>query len=584
MRILYKISSDDNPGTFVKPYAGKDHSITWNREDERRYDFKKELKEITLVRDDYRHFHNINVSENRCDEQTIEVIMDCSGNEADYHVLFTGRFSMSNGQWDSDRCTVKFEIEVVDPYTCIEENDDDLNILELGNPQTVDLNITIGVETFVCTNAAPPVCNDEDLDNGFWGFYKQRYIAAGIVAKLYTRQYLLCPCDFQPSSGWTLLEACNNNQEKYIRAYVPSDTELYEIDSNLDVNGLDDPTESIDNGRRLLEVMQYLLNSACPESGLTIVSDFLQWNPENISSTNYVTQQTNTLTNLIIFQKSDVKRPNTSNNATKGETNFIDLLEQLCNTLNCGYKVIDNTFRIEHISWFESDLGIDLPAHDIKKLLRGTRKHSYDATRLPKYEKFEFMESGSADFVGTDIIYESGCVNNDLENKSTNSIESITTDVMHCLENPDPDSDVSDDGFVIVACDENNNILYQNGILEANTVVNNVLSWAHLHRDYWKHGRVLSSGEMNGQQTDFETTVPVIKQDAFNFIMNCNLLKLFNPLDKLKGTLGWGFVSSAELKLSQCTMKFELLLEEIDSEPTQQIYGDFDEDFSAEFD
>jgi hypothetical protein len=330
--------------------------------------------------------------------------------------------------------------------------------------------------------------------------------------------------------------------------------------------------------------MQELLDSSC--GGLTIVSDFFQWNPESETPINYVTQAQNKYLNLILFQKSDVKRPNDSNNATKAETNFMDLLENICKTFNLGYKVTGNNFRLEHISFFESDLGINLLSNPLnKKYLNGTRKYGYDENKLPKYEKFSFMESGSADFVGVDIRYSSNCVNNDEENRSNNDVENITTDVLYCLENPASDSDVGDDGFVIIACDGSNNVLFDDGILEANTSLNNVLSWAHLHRDLWKYGRVLFEGNMNGVDTEFESIVPTIKQNRFETIMSCDAIKAFDPLDQIKATLGWGFVQSAELTLSQCRMGLEISLKELDLGTSyEQIFGDFDEDFSEEFD
>jgi len=594
MKIIYRISSGSIHQNFrdVIPYSGKDLKLTWDKEDERRYDFKKELKEITLLRDDYKYFRNLELSENRCELQTLSVYLDCSGNEEDYFLLFRGTFSMSNGQWDLDRCTVKFEIDPDDPYSCIEENDDDYNILNFTQPRTAKLGLKFGNEAYVCElggNTNYPDCDEQVILEGQWSFIKRQFIFQSAsntgTVHLYARHYLICTCDYEPSSDWILIETCNNGEKKYAKPIVGNAENIADIDSRGNITVFEEEiVEEIDNGRKLQNVMQTLLDKSCFGSGLTIVSDFFQWNPENTSNINYVTGELNKLTNILIFQKSDVKRPFTSGNATVGETNFIDLLEQIVETCNLGYKIIDNDFRIEHISWFETDLGINLMAIDQKRLLRGTKKYSYDKTRLPKYEKFEFMEAGSEDFIGADIVYQSNCVNNDPENKSEVKVDNITTDVMYCLENPDPDGDVSDDGFVLVACDSNYNVIYENGILTNNTVINNVLSWAHLHRDFWKHGRVLKQGFLNNQQVEFETIVPTIKQDQFSVILDCEYLKLFNPLDKLNGSLGWGYLSSAELQLSKCSMSIELVLDKIQQVTNEEIHGDFDSDFSPEFD
>ncbi len=597
MKIIYRISSGFNLNENyrdVTPYSGKDLKLTWNREDERRYDFKKELKEITLLRDDYRHFLALETSQDRCDLQTLSVYLDCNGNEQDYFLLFRGTFSMSNGQWDLDRCTVKFELEPKDPYKCIEENDEDENILGYDIPRKAKLRLKFGNEAYLCLAAGGsddiPDCSEQFIEQGKWTFIKKRHIFQDFdefgIAFLYARHYLVCDCNYEPSSEWTLLEECEEGEKKYVKPIVGNPENIADVNDRGDIIIFEEETiQEIDNGRKLHEVMEGLLFSSCNNLNLNIVSDFFQWNPENVSDINYVTGELNKLTNILIFQKSDVKRPYTSNNATKGETNFIDLLEQIIEMFNLGYKMIgNNILRIEHISWFETDLGINLMAIDKKRLLRGTKKYSYDKTKLPKYEKFEFMEAGSEDFVGSDIVYDSNCVNNNQESKSEIKVDNITTDIMYCMENPDPDGEVSDDGFVLIACDQNYNVFYEDGILTNNTVVNNVLSWAHLHRDFWKHGRVLREGTINGQPIEFETIVPTIKQDQFSVVMDCKYLKLFDPLDKLNGSLGWGFLSSAELQLSKCSMSIELLLDTIEQTTYEEILGDFDSDFSDEFD
>ncbi|WP_179022058.1 hypothetical protein [Winogradskyella forsetii] len=586
MKIIYRIESDGHDPIEVTPFSGNDLKLTWEKEDDRRYDYKKELKEIKLIKNDFKAFYEIERSLNRCDLQTLYVIMLC-GNNTEEHILFTGTFSMSSGNWDLDKCTVSFDIETLSPYTCIEENDDEYNILEFQNTQTVSLGLKFGVETYVCKSSGPydlPLCDEQIIEDGKWTFVLKRKIFIDYIF-LYVRNYMIVDCDYLPSSDWLLLEDCSNNTKKYIKKIEGDPNNIVGIDS--DGNLLffqDEEVSELDNGRNLLEVMQMLLDLACPDSGLTIVSDFFQWNAENVTQINYVTGQLNDLTNLILFQKSDVKRPNNSGNATIAEINFIDLLEQIIEIFNLGYKIIDNTFRIEHISFFESDLGMNLVSLDTKNLLKNTKQYGYDVSKLPKYEKFNFMEAGSVDFVGTDIVYSSECVNNNPENKSKIDIDKITTDVMYCIENPDPEGNVSDEGFVLMACDENNNLLYINGILENNTTINNTISWANLHDKYWKHGRVLPTGNMNGEETEFLSTVPVIKQDQFSCILPCTLIKDFNPLELVKGSLGYGFIQTAELTLSQCVMTFDLLLDTIDLNNNESPLGDFDEDFSEEFD
>lgn len=537
----------------VTPLLGKNNIITYTREDKRMYDFKKELKEISFTGADYRYFAAIEAGLDRCKLHTIRLYNECGALEDD--LKFTGTFSSSDGSWDLDRCTVKFKIKLLDPYSCFEDNDNDINLLGIGlATSTVQMGISIQLDVYYSPNHE---------------YYEDR---------------LICPCDYEPSSEWILDKACDGFTKEYTKRH----NEVGPINGNsytflrFDFTAVNE----IDNGLDLKDVLQALLDRSCSYN-LTITSDFFQWNTPFRTDINYVTQIFNKYTNIKIFQKSDVKRPNTKNNATKAETNFKDLLEAICKIFNLGYKITDREFRLEHISWFEKELGMDLTrSSENKFLLKGTRKYIYDSSKLPKTEKFAMMESLSADFVGADIIYDSNCVNDDDENKSENTIDFITTDVSYVVENYESDSGaVSDDGFVLMACDENNVILREQGILEDNTSINNVLSWAHLHRDLWKHGRVLPQGNMNNNLTTFKSIIPTIKQDKFTAILNCQQIRNFDPVDQIKGTLGWGFIQTAELSLNECTLQVQMHLEEIDIAPViDENFGDFDKDFDSDFD
>lgn len=588
MKWKFEIENDSlSQPREITHYSGKDFKMTWSREDERKYDFKQEIGEIILLHDDFKYYYDLERSNTRCDLQTLNIYLIC-GNYPE--LKYTGTFSMSAGKWDLDKCTVKFKIKTLDPYTCIEETTEDVNVLKSGlTPQVANFGFEYGYDSFDCV--WPGECGFSIDDKGLYQIKLENSIGFHWG---FLWHYIISDCSYNPGPEWEIVSPCSGGLIKYRKPidkqYSPEIDEEKTIkdiayfDNKFDFVLNFQPKTSLDNGIKLIDVLQHLLNKVC--DGYIIVSDFFQWNPENISEINYLTLEINKYANLILFQKSDVKRPDTLNNATKAEINFKKLFDDILKIFNCGYKITGNTFRIEHIAWFESDLGLNLVQIDTKnQFLRGTRKYSYESNKLPKYEKFSFMESGYTDFIGKDIVYDSNCVNNDKENEFKNEVENITTDVFYCLENSDSDSDnVSDAGFVLIACDNNNNIIWEPGILSSDNVPNNVLSWAHLHRDLWQHGRVLKTGVMNGVETEFKSVVPTIKQDKFGCVINCSHINDFNPLDKVKSALGWGYVQSAELTLSQCKISFELLLEEIQQGKETLIFGDFDSDFSEEFD
>lgn len=591
MKWKLEIVNDDGPREVVH-FSGKSMSLSWEKYDGRRYDFKVSIKEVTLIKEDFMYYHGLEKGEDRCNLSTLNLYLVCGEFSLDV-LKFTGTFSMSSGSWDIDKCIVRFKVESLNPYECLDKELEDLNILDLGlTAQQANFGFEYGYDSYDCVSSGPGTCfgSPEAPTSAHYATALESSVGFHYG---FLWHYIISDCGYDPGGDWTILDACSGGTIKYrksiVKQYSPDvyertldDVAYFNEEFEFVVNF--PPKTYIDNGLKLWEVMQLLLDDIC--SGYTIVSDFFQHNPENENVINYVTQVTNIYTNLLIFQKSDVKRPDALNNATKAETNFIKLLENVLKMFNCAYRIDGTDFRIEHVSWFSSRLGTNLLTERNKKLyLKGTRKYSYEDTRLPKYEKFKFMEASYEDFVGRDIIYDSSCVNNREENASKTEIENITTDIFHCLENPASDSEeVSDEGFVIIACDSDNNMIFDSGILNDENVPNNVLGWAHLHDKLWKHGRVLYTGTMNDVETEFISVVPSIKQDKFSVVLGCSEIKDFDPLDQIKAMLGWGYVETAELILSQCQMALELSLERIELYVPDQLFGDFDEDFDEDFD
>jgi|SRR5690554_5037129 len=487
----WKFKIEGSLGTReVKPYVSNSFGIKYTKEDDRKYDFSKEVEDVVFNGDDFKYLYNLERN-NECYFFKFKIYLVC-GPLLDDYLMFEGTFNTLSVKWDLDLCSVKLKISKIDAYTCIEENDDEINIFEGELPK-------------------------------------------------YTINYTYNVTDFS----------------------------------------------TIDNGMKLKDVMQYLLNQACPDGNLTLVSDLFQWNPENPTSINYVTGRVNLYYNLIIFQKSDIKRPNASNNATKAESSFKKMLKDILTIFNAGYKITENTFRIEHISWFETDLGLNLIQDKNMKNLNGTRKYSFNNTKVAKSEIFTFMdESNNRDFKGEGVDYDNNCVKNGEVTKIEHKVDNITTDIDYVVSMGETESaEISDSGFVLVACSSTLNVFTEPVVLPAAQKPNNILGWAHLHRDMWKYGRLFDKGIMNrNPNTTFTSPIPKIKQDSFECFLNCNEIKRFDPLDKIQGMLGWGFVDTAQLKLNQCSIELELLLDKITKVNINNILGDFDENFEETFD
>jgi len=274
----------------------------------------------------------------------------------------------------------------------------------------------------------------------------------------------------------------------------------------------------------------------------------------------YVTGQRSKVDNLILFQKSDVKRPNGSGNASISNITLEKLIKDICNIFNLKWDIDDDgNFIIEHVSFFQKGVGLNLVGRRDERLRAGLRKYSYDIDKMPRREIFQFMDDKYTygDFKGVPIIYSNSCVGKgDKEDKDW-IVESIITDVSFVLSNPSSDSQiVSDDGFVLIACDANYNIISEASILGGNTL-NNSLSWGRLHVDYWRHDRVFNRFSMNNVQTNALSVIPTKKGVKLDISLCCG--EVFDPENKVLSELGEGIVSEASFDLYKENLTLTLL-------------------------
>lgn len=553
-----------------------ENTLKWEREDDRLFDFKKSISSLTFAGDDYQKFR-LYEDTLHCAEQTLRVYQYCGLVRKQ---RFEAKFSMASGKWDNDKCSVTFSIKEPDKYLCVKRKKEH-NIFDLIKPNvSVDWGIKITAEFQTCGFQGQIDCDNPFFEDNHYGVFGGMNVMGNVTAT-YVR-YVLYSENFirDEFDGWIYI-GYEYNQYKYVKKYdreFPGLLQLigYEF-ANSDFPWLITNVGQIDkvlrNGFKLYDVLNSLLSENCPD--LKIVSDFFQWNPTFASDNNYVTGTLSNIKFLKIFQKSDIKRPNSTNPANKGEINFVKLLNDILKIFNCGYFISGNTLRIEHISWFDKEENLDLVqiANNTDQSLRGTRTYSYDKAKLPKFEKFEWMDDSSREFNGEPIWYDSACVEDDedLAETLTNRIENITTDILHCFINSSSEnSDVTDKGFVIIATDPNNKVLWlPNLIEEGGSLPNNILSWPRLQLDFWQHGRILLNGYMNvaeddedAQITTFKSTIPIKDQDPFPIRLCCDNISEFNPMNLQNSTLGWGEVKSAELNFKTDIMQIELMFKQ----------------------
>lgn len=608
----YQYTISDRLGTLqVAPLGEADFVIQWARQTEGKRYYKKSLpSKIFFLNNAFLRLYKIERSIYRCEDLSISVDRKCvTGGIATWNPWFDGKIQLNAGSWDLDRQQVEITFTENQDYSCLEDNKSlDLNLFtEITPDKSVRLfatNSTIEkktVNTTYYTNR-PGGCSDYAWDeggaaaDGGWQVYfnsvQNDYTPGspkppGVlyycqVTTKYARQKQTVTCASpSPGAEWKLISTnCPGTGKVYAKpasiydckvTYHNPDNPAYNFNNTYECKIVGDTTDGapviIDNGIDFSRLLSELVNKFC--NGMTVKSQFFQINPETVTGTNYVTGARSTVNKLVLFQKSDVKRPGVSGNATQARTNWEKLMNAVTLMFNAAWRIETDTvtgqlvFRIEHVSWFSPGFGIDLTASKFAKYVKGLRRYTYTTEKIPARETFTFMEAFGIDFTGRDIIYNSGCVSKGTQaNIKNNNVEDITTDVSFCLANPNAESSaVSDDGFVLVATAVDSNgvtyIISESPIFGGNTL-NNPLSWAHLHRDYYKHERPVKYGNLNGQDIEFISTIPTKKTEKISIPLCCG--DEFNPDKFIITSMGNGVVNEATFSFKDETIEFDLLL------------------------
>lgn len=303
--------------------------------------------------------------------------------------------------------------------------------------------------------------------------------------------------------------------------------------------------------RTLYNSVVYIVNEICPTIN-DIVSDFFEWNPigdapDYVAGKNYVTDSLNVISNIAIAQKSDIVDPTATQPATKGMISLKSLMENLLNLVNVDWFIdANNNFRIEHSKYFDYTVGYDSTTGVHEPWNIKNKSYSYKKESMPSKEKFSCMESFYVDFIGKDIIYSSECVTSSGDNNTKPfNVDKITTDIDFIESFPDQIDKV---GFVLVVFNQDsgvNVVSKELGKLSGAMQNNAHLSWANLHYNYHRYGRVLLEGNMNGITETFFTANRNKVQSNVKLQMCCG--ERFDPTGILVETeLGNGEIETAE--------------------------------------
>ena len=529
---------------------------------------------------------------------------------------WTGSFAVIDGRFDNDRCVYSFTPIAYNEYNCIEKIlKAEYNIINT-HPTKVMAPVVDGWGTDICGPANVPILGKWDsFANCFtpystnfqpnayldcqstqvtvnhktedWQIWRQYYkkeppdtSAAGqeklqnhTVTTIWVRWYKVTLNDNSgnpvpppvgtwnyrayttlnglPASTWTR-DISEWPAKKWNRINIVGCKSYYyeaEFDAPDVIGSMPDEFKT---GRKIEDIINDII-SPC---NMIFYSIFFS------TDINYVTNKINQLKYLTLHPKVDILNPTAIEPATVAKITLERLLEILGDMFN-GFWYVEKPgapsgvliLRFEHWSFFSMANGIDAIG-DYPEYMKSHNKYKYDKSNMPKYERWKFMEARNVDFVGEDIYYDSPCV--DRDNVKERNLSDITTDLQFIRNFP---GQISNSGFVMLANSAPSGpsgtllTISDVGMISKDTIINAPLSLANLHHNYWRHGRVIISGYMNGSLQTFLSVEKRKILDSIRLPICCNE---FDTNKLINTDLGWGEVSEATEYLK--TGIFEIIL------------------------
>jgi hypothetical protein len=548
------------------------------------------LEELSFTGEDYDYFFAIDQGD-RCDKITLTVSVDYEGVTYD---IFSGYFSINSADWNPRNCTVTIGIEIEDDRSCILDNwEEETNILSGTTKQTA--RALIGELEFGISDPSnvsgifPDSLPANQVKNGVvfftaadgWGEYATE--ATGLTPQgpggtpPYTGQLstswvreVVTSITQPPGAGW---QSLGGNQWARIpimrfnpivyRDVTNPVTGVREIfTSNLVVGALVEvasvgntggeegyPTE-YDNGILLDDVIAELLDEMGCD--LAVKSNFFRINNDEVlpSTDPYIAAEAG-FDKIMLWQKTDVKLPDATGNATRALLNLEDLINNLKAVFNIDWDVEDDgaTLRIEHISYFDRANGQDWTQSPYSDHIAGRTAYSYNSDEIPKKETFAWMDPADEDFEGLPIRYSDACSG---ENVEAFNADKLYSDLGYLQVFPDQ---ITDKGFFIGAMLEFNGLYY---FAIESSKYNGHLAFERLHPNYWTYQRPYITGVMNGIDTTFDTARKIKVQEALAISVDPATYSAINFADLQKSQYEWGEVSEFSYSVKNCLLTVTL--------------------------
>lgn len=520
---------------------------------------QREIKgSLRFIKNDYDFFYELyhRVNGYGCNDFSLKILKKCGSSWVTYFEMY---MNLSKGFWNKSECYLEIEPILINPFSCIEDRgDEEVNAFDVATSEvSVKLNGT--TESIRCQGNLgedPTFCSVDDV--AWTVIFKKLHAVRhtnGTETTYFDYEYVR---EYKNSSTPLPYPWINIGGTKYVRPILRYGYDKIEFNPDDNSTMITEKWRyggNLTNGFLLKDVIQGILNNICPT--LTVKSDFFQWNPENSSTINYITEEQSQILNLVLFQRSDVKRPNAGQQATKAMVSFNGLMNDLINMFNIAYDIQGDKFIIEHLSFFtERQQEIDLVNRFDSDIRKGTSAYQKDFDNIPRIEKFKFASENPRrvydEIEGSPI--RNFCAGFGSMKVLEYNVSNIAVNIEGIFEDSSSDENTySDEGLVLIACDSDNSILMRASQFHVtNTpILNNVLGFPWLHQNYWRNSRYTDRFNMNDRSQFAKSTKMLEKQVEINIYTCCDEAIDFNSnfITELSSSLGKGIIESASLNI-----------------------------------
>jgi hypothetical protein len=247
--------------------------------------------------------------------------------------------------------------------------------------------------------------------------------------------------------------------------------------------------KTFDDGCRFLETLKYLVSKA--DSSLTV-----DINPANANFVVHYLQRFTYLRNILIYDKSDIKNPNSGDPAPFEMITIKKYMEILKAMFQLDWYIDEvggvKYFKLRHPSEnLTSTVWINLCNYKGENLSRNIGEYQANSTIAVRKYGLEFEKSSNPDF-------DYGYQEYDTFEEAINTVQlsDTVTNIGYLYSLPESFSDF---GLCIVACDSSNNVLQTpHGIINDKDFVNAPLCASRLVYDHWNYSAAYPICKVNG--------------------------------------------------------------------------------------